>query len=59
MAIPEDGRLPAGVQTPVPHLGAEVVCVCGVRKSQSAASSVLSPVSMDAQNQSYMTPLGV
>ena len=25
---PEDGRLPAGVLTPVPHLGAEAACVC-------------------------------
>ena len=42
MATPEDGRLPAGVRAPAPHLGAETVCVCagvcvGVRKSRYGA----------------------
>ena len=67
MVTPEDGSVPAGLQAPVPHLGAAVracvlvcavVCVSlGMTRSEisETVSSALSPVSVGAQ-KSYMTP---
>jgi len=70
VATPEDGRLPAGVRAPAPHLGVETLCVCDGMcacvwvcvslgmvcfETTRVVSYAMSSVNVGVQ-KSYMTP---